>query len=81
MNIEIIREAVVFVLVYWLPVDILIGAKYLVPQAEGDAEVMVPHLALVVQVVYRFIEPEHQIRVIMLHLVCVGSDTCIDENT
>ena len=68
-----------FALMLRLPVDVPVRAKDPVPQTEGNAEVMVPHLALVVQVVDRFIEPEYQVRIIMLHLVCIGSNTCIDE--
>jgi len=64
---------------FGFPVDVLVSAKNPVPEAEGYAKVVVPHLALVVQVMYRLFQPEDQVWIVMLHLVSISGDTGIDK--
>ena len=66
-------------LFFRFPVDVLVSTKNPVPEAEGNAKVVVPHFALVVQVMYGLFQPEHQVRIVMLHLVGISGHNGIDK--
>jgi len=78
---KVICQSILLALLFRFPVDVPVSTKNPVPHAEGNAKVVVPHFALVVQVVYGFLQPENQVRVVMLHLVGISGDAGIDKST
>ena len=62
-----------------LPFDCVIGAEHAVPDIDQDAEVVSPHVMMMVQVMHRPRHPEDHVGVLMLELMGVGRQGRVDE--
>src|SRR5579864_4938733 len=54
------------------PVNSFVSAEHPVPQVERDAEIVFPHVVLVMQIMNRSDEPETQLRFFVLQLMGIG---------
>jgi len=63
------------------PVGRFVGAEDAVPEAEPDAEVVMPHVVSVVEEVDRSAEPEGEVGFLVLHLMGEGGKGRIADRT